>query len=547
MPNSIYRSMARFRCSVFGPTLLLLRVFTYMSCEDSPCQPAFTSDSFNFKVERTHLQKGRILGKVSFSDCGGPQRALFLSEDSRFKVDPDGTVSLKRAVILYDGHKSFSLHAWSSKGEKVTATVTVTHELRQSHHKHQREEDSITPEQPKSTPALPVLVFPKSSKGLRRRKRDWIIPPINFPENDRGPFPKYMVQFRSISDKEVQLQYSITGPGADQPPVGLFTIDRTTGVLYVTQPLDRETTDKYRLFAHAVAVGHGIAEDPMEILLNVIDQNDNSPEFTQDPFLGSVPEASPKGFEFMKVTAIDKDEPGSVNSDIRYKLVSQDPQKPSMNMFFLNPLTGGIQLNSDGLDREHFPKYTLIIEAADMEGHGLSSTCKAIITIIEGNNGGFFKVSTGPSKREGIITTAKALDFEEKSQHILSITVQSGAGVPNLTATVIVHVEDVNEAPVFSPAELMVVKPQSITDDSDLILYTATDPDTGRKQAIRYTTSSDPAGWLNVNNETGLIKLKSPMDRESPFVKDGKYKALIQAIDDDEVPRTGTGTLVIEL
>jgi hypothetical protein len=42
--------------------------------------------------------------------------------------------------------------------------------------------------------SLPVLNFPNSSGGLKRRKRDWVIPPINFPENDRGPFPKNMVQ-----------------------------------------------------------------------------------------------------------------------------------------------------------------------------------------------------------------------------------------------------------------------------------------------------------------------------------------------------------------
>lgn len=48
--------------------------------------------------------------------------------------------------------------------------------------------------QPGASLSLPVLNFPKSSGGLKRRKRDWVIPPINFPENDRGPFPKIMVQ-----------------------------------------------------------------------------------------------------------------------------------------------------------------------------------------------------------------------------------------------------------------------------------------------------------------------------------------------------------------
>lgn len=33
-----------------------------------------------------------------------------------------------------------------------------------------------------------------SANGLRRQKRDWVIPPINVPENSRGPFPHMLVR-----------------------------------------------------------------------------------------------------------------------------------------------------------------------------------------------------------------------------------------------------------------------------------------------------------------------------------------------------------------
>lgn len=52
-------------------------------------------------------------------------------------------------------------------------------------------------------------------------------------------------QIKSNKDRETKVFYSITGQGADTPPVGVFTIERETGWLEVTKPLDREEIDKY--------------------------------------------------------------------------------------------------------------------------------------------------------------------------------------------------------------------------------------------------------------------------------------------------------------
>jgi len=50
-----------------------------------------------------------------------------------------------------------------------------------------------------------------------------------------------------------------------------------------------------QFLAHAVADGAGTGEEPMEINVRVIDQNDNKPVFSQDTYLGEVAEASVKG------------------------------------------------------------------------------------------------------------------------------------------------------------------------------------------------------------------------------------------------------------
>ncbi|KAG7468591.1 hypothetical protein MATL_G00144540 [Megalops atlanticus] len=591
---------------LFGYTLLLIQGWaTGISAGLLPCQlcSRFVGGLVR-KVDGSLVQQGTIFSKGSFPEGRGRQRAPFLSEISHFKVEPDGTVILKRAVTLHDVHKSFTLHAWGSQGKKDTARVTVVHELRQSHHHRHSETDSATEEAHIASgdaQSLPILMFPQSTGGLRRRKRDWVIPPINFPENDRGPFPKAMVQIKSSNAKRMEITYKITGPGADQPPEGVFTIDKRSGMLFVTQPLDREKKDTYMLLAHATAVGIGKAEEPMEIIIRVTDQNDNKPEFTHNPFLGNITEGAPPDSTFMKITALDKDDPSTDNGIVRYKILSQEPQSPSARMFAINAVSGAVSVASEGLDRETHPEYKVVIQAADMEGTGLSSTCTVIITvmdsndnapqfvnasysgsvpenekgemvvkmpvtdmdephtpawstkytIIQGNERGLFSVSTGPSKMEGVITTAKGLDFEKNRKHTLLVTVENDAPfatrLPTSTATVTVNVEDVNEPPIFSPAQKVIKASEGSIVGSDLTEYRVKDPDSARKQTVRFIMEDDPAGWLHVNKETGLIKVKSPMDRESPFVKDGKYKVIILAYDNDDTPATGTGTLVIDL
>lgn len=60
-------------------------------------------------------------------------------------------------------------------------------------------------------------------------------------------------QIKSNKDKESKVYYSITGQGADSPPVGIFIIERETGWLEVTEQLDREKIDRY-----TVSGGRGV-------------------------------------------------------------------------------------------------------------------------------------------------------------------------------------------------------------------------------------------------------------------------------------------------
>uniref|UniRef100_A0A8C2EFT7 Cadherin-1 n=1 Tax=Cyprinus carpio TaxID=7962 RepID=A0A8C2EFT7_CYPCA len=593
--------MACVRIVRLGVIVFLCQVLSCGYAEESPCTPGFESELFVFKVHRDHLHRGKRLGRVTFNNCDGRTRTLFQSVDKRFDVDMDGTVTLKRQVTLHEGHKVFSVHAWDSNGKKHTVSVKVE----RIHHHEEHHIDTVMniSSLEMESPSDQVLTFPKSSTGAKRAKRGWVIPPFQVPENSRGPFPMKLVQIKSDFAKETQMEYRVTGEGADLEPKGIFIVERLSGNLFVTQALDREKKASYRLVAHAEARDvDNVKENPMEVIINVVDQNDNKPVFTENPFNGHVPEAAAKDYEFMRVTATDADDPETDNGVISYKIVSQEPPFPKPNMFDINILSGTIRVRETGMDREQWPRYTLLIVAADLKGGGYLTTGTAVITItdsndnppqfeqlshtvsvpenkvghevakltvtdgdevgspawstkyriISGDKGGFFNVSTGPNQLEGIITTVKPLDFEKTKQYVLSVIVENDepfvGSLPTSTATVTVNVEDVNEPPEFNPQEKVISRSENLQVDSDLFAYVATDPDIGKSQKITYKIGKDPVGWLNVNQDTGMIKVKQIMDRESVLVKDGKYRAIILALDnDDKNPATGTGTLIIEL
>ncbi|CAI5782301.1 cadherin-1-like isoform X2 [Podarcis lilfordi] len=224
-----------------------------------------------------------------------------------------------------------------------------------------------------------VLTFPESRLDLKRQKRDLqLLPPILVMENGIGPYPKRLLQV----GKDGMTFYSVTGTGADRPPQGIFILERETGWLMVTMPLDRETKDKYILFLHAVSATGQPVGNRTEIVIKVLDQNDNKPRFTQSIFHGSVAEGAPPGTFVTQVSATDMDDAvNSYNGVITYSLAIQTPTKPQSQMFAIDNKTGVISLNKPGLDRTVTPQYTLILQATDCLGEGLSATATAVIQV----------------------------------------------------------------------------------------------------------------------------------------------------------------------
>ncbi|XP_018412822.1 PREDICTED: cadherin-1-like, partial [Nanorana parkeri] len=266
--------------------VLLIKVCDGATEEPALCEPGFSTERYAFTVTRKVLERGRVLGKVDFNTCSAGTLALYSPDDTRFRVFPDGKVTVKRQVTLHDGALSFVLNAWDAARKKHSVTVLVWNEREQQENSHL----------------------------LKRQKRDWTIPPLAIFENDKGPFPKRVVQISSSQSTKIKtITYSISGEGADRPPVGVFTIDAKTGILMVTRPLDREVIDKYQITilvvklafddlleqcCHSLLEVHALSEtwnveEPKTFFVHVKDQNDNFPVFTQTIFDGFVTEGSP--------------------------------------------------------------------------------------------------------------------------------------------------------------------------------------------------------------------------------------------------------------
>uniref|UniRef100_A0AAX7TZ90 Cadherin domain-containing protein n=1 Tax=Astatotilapia calliptera TaxID=8154 RepID=A0AAX7TZ90_ASTCA len=559
-----------------------------------PCMRGFTQEEYIIEME-PELAKGQAVYNVSFLDCGGGEVWFQVEDKHDFSVNEDGGVYALHHLNLLGKEKAVLVYAHDLHTKQVWKA-----RIHLRVHPSNSTQTEVKPGDATLTQQVPEILFPwrsvvvRGDGTLRRVKRDWVIPPINVPENSRGQFPEDLVRIRSDRDKNRMLRYSVTGPGADQPPTGIFIINPISGQLSVTKPLDREHISNFHLRAHAVDLNGNQVENPIDIVINVIDQNDNRPEFTHSIFNGSVPEGSKPGSFVMTVTAVDKDDPKTANGMLRYKILSQNPQSPSSNMFTINNKTGDIITVAAGLDREKVTQYTLIIQATDMEGnptYGLSNTATTVIRItdvndnapefttetffgevhenrvnvivanltvtdkdqphtpawsavyriIAGDPTGRFSIPTDPTTNEGLLTVVKPIDYESTRSFMLTVeaenevTLVRGIHLPRQsTATVSVRILDLNESPEFRPNPKSMRLEEGLSAGSMLTTFTAQDPDRYMRQTIRYSKMYDPANWLEINPANGQISTIAILDRESPYIKNNHYNVTFMASDNGE-------------
>ncbi|EPY83038.1 protocadherin Fat 3 [Camelus ferus] len=316
------------------------------------------------------------------------------------------------------------------------------------------------------------------------------------------------------------------GPGINRKVVysladsadGYFSIDSSSGIIMLEQPLDREQQSSYNISVQAADQSPGQALSSLAtVTITVLDINDNPPVFERRDYLVTVPEDTSPGTQVLAVFATSKDI--GTNAEITYLIRSGNEQEK----FRINPKTGGISV-SEVLDYELCRKFYLVVEAKDGGTPALSAVATVSINLTDVNdnpptfsqdvysavisedalvgdsvilliaedadsppNGQLrFSIVSGDRDNEfavdpllGLVKVKKKLDRERVSGYSLIVqAVDSGIPAMSSTATVNIDISDVNDnSPVFTPANYTAVIQENKPVGTSILQLVVTDRD----------------------------------------------------------------------
>ena len=116
---------------------------------------------------------------------------------------------------------------------------------------------------------------------------------------------------------ESTLSYGLEG---SSQLLNMFIINSSTGLIKLNTTLDYEVTSSYRFTVTAKDAGTDPLQDKSQVLINVIDVNDNKPQFRDPKSQINITESSQINRNIFTVEATDKD--SGMNAKIRYNLKS---------------------------------------------------------------------------------------------------------------------------------------------------------------------------------------------------------------------------------
>ena len=145
-------------------------------------------------------------------------------------------------------------------------------------------------------------------------------------------------------------------------------------MITVLDELDYEAENSYQLTVRA-SDSYSSKWAEVTVSVQVVDVNDNPPEFMEYFYNVTVSEATAIASEILKVTSMDKDTEN--NKGVSYRLENFNGTIPEH--FYMEGSSGALILKK-GLDREKITSHHFTIVATDTGSPPLSSTANVLIS-----------------------------------------------------------------------------------------------------------------------------------------------------------------------
>uniref|UniRef100_A0A673ZVW6 Protocadherin-related 15a n=1 Tax=Salmo trutta TaxID=8032 RepID=A0A673ZVW6_SALTR len=356
----------------------------------------------------------------------------------------------------------------------------------------------------------------------------------------------------------------------------VFNLSKTIGLLLLGKPLDRETTDQYRLIVTA-SDGNPGGTSTTTVNIVVTDVNDNDPKFDLTlPRNLTVQEEKANVF-VGQVTATDPD--AGANGLVRYRIVNH----PGLFTITEN----GSIFTVVPLDREVRSQYDLIVEASDgaVDPRRTTSTLSVQVTDIDDNSPEFsqktyvvnvpenspvgtvvlrlsavdadlfsnvtYRIKSAEARKlfsvnpiTGELLVLQTLDFEDLASmgmgtnYTFQVEAVDQAGtMPPGEATVTVRITDMNDfSPVFSQALYKGLVAPNAEKGTVIATVFAEDQDPPGTPAslVRYRVDEDQSPYsgsiFDVEKGSGRVITRVNLN-EQPSVT---FKLVVIAFDDGE-------------
>ncbi|XP_055542908.1 cadherin-89D isoform X2 [Wyeomyia smithii] len=204
----------------------------------------------------------------------------------------------------------------------------------------------------------------------------------------------------------------------------LFWIKPETGMLFLQEEIDLEAEnlpDNTMVLQIEARQRNNPSKTALaRVELEIIDLNDNLPEFEVDLYNISIIENLPKGFSILQVNAIDRDQ--GENAEFYYYLATEEPK----GAFVIDPISGWIVVNDESfLDKETRSSLFMRVNAMERVEHvdrGRNyGTVQVEITLLDTNDntpefeqGTLYEFKTNCSAGVGTkVGAIKALDPDD--------------------------------------------------------------------------------------------------------------------------------------